>query len=389
MKGLAISRRVVIRGGALAVGLAVGGGLWRAVDQGVFAAGQGPAFEPWRTWQGRPDEGPLALVRAAILAANPHNSQPWMFRVTPRSIDLFADRHRHLGAIDPLGREMDIGLGCALENLVLAAAARGWTPRVEALPTAADPAHVARVELVSAAPAGSDLYHAIPARHTYRGPFDRGRSVGPDVRGRLEIFAGDSARLVWFTTEAERRRIGDVIVLATEAIVADGEQSQVTPQWLRSRWRDVQVQRDGLTIDTNVSPAYMRVLAKLGPPVSSERGDAFWLASTREIVVPSAAGFGILAVREPHDRGQRLAGGRAWQRLQLGAASMGLALQPLSQMTERADREQTTGGAPRFGHVLHELVGDPTWQALMTFRFGHPTEPPALSPRRPVEWVVA
>ena len=79
----------------------------------------------------------------------------------------------------------------------------------------------------------------------------------------------------------------------------------------------------------------------------------FWLASTRDVVVPSAAGFGNLAVREPHDRAQRLAGGRAWQRLQLGAASLGLALQP-----------------------------------LMTFRFGHPTGSPALSPRRPVERVV-
>jgi nitroreductase len=370
------------------VGLAVGGGLWRAVDQGVFAAGRGPAFEPWRSWQGRRDDGPLALVRAAILAANPHNSQPWLFRVVPAGIDLFADRRRHLGAIDPLGREMDIGLGCALENLVLAAAAGGWTPRVDALPAAADATHVAHVALASAAPTRRDLYRAIPTRHTYRGAFDRGRTVEPDARRQLETVAGDGPRLVWFTTEVERRHIGRVIVQATEAIVADAEQSRVTPRWLRSRWRDVQMHRDGLTIDTSVSPAYMRVLAKLGPPVSRERGDEFWLASTRDVVVPSAAGFGILAVRDPHDRAQRLAGGRAWQRLQLGAASLGLALQPLSQMTERADREQTTGTAPRFGRVLHELVGDRAWQALMTFRFGHPSEPPALSPRRPVEWVV-
>jgi nitroreductase len=375
-------------GGLVLAGLGVGAGVWRALDQGVFAAGHGPAFEPWRTWRGDREEGPLALVRAAILAANPHNSQPWLFRIAPTRIDLFADRRRHLGAIDPLAREMDIGLGCALENLVLAAGARGWAPRVDLIPTSADPTHVAGVDLVSAPPASSDLYAAIPTRHTQRGPFDRGRPVSAAVQRRMDALVGEATRLVWFTTDGERRRIGDLIVRATEAIIADPEQSHVTPPWMRFRWRDVHERRDGLTIDANVSPASMRVLAKLLPPVSAERSDQFWLAATRDTAVPTAAGFAILAVGDPHDRAQRLSGGRAWQRLQLWAATQGLALQPLSQMTERADREQSTAAPARFGRALADLVGDPRWHALMTFRFGYPTEPPALSPRRPVEWVL-
>ena len=380
-----LSRRAVITGAVAAVGL--GAGVWRAVDQGVFSAGEGPAFEPWRTWQGRRDEGALALVRAAILAANPHNSQPWLFRVDATRIDLFADRRRRLGAIDPLGREMDVGLGCALENLVLAAGARGFTPRVALVPAPGDSTHVARVELSAAPPAGSDLYAAIPSRHTHRGAFDPQRAIPGDVQRRLEALGGEDARLVWFTADRERRRVGALIVQATEAIIADPEQSRVTPPWIRFRWRDVQERRDGLTIDTNITAPSMRVLAKLAPAVSPERGDAYWLAATRDTVVPTAAGFAILAVRDPHDRARRLAGGRVWQRLQLRAATAGLALQPLSQMTERADRERSMGAPPRFGGVLADLVGDARWHALMTFRFGYPTAPAALSPRRPVEWV--
>lgn len=382
-----VSRRAMITGAIAVAGLGVGAGVWRAVDQGVFSVGEGPAFEPWRTWQGRRDEGALALVRAAILAANPHNSQPWLFRVDATRIDLFADRRRHLGAIDPLGREMDIGLGCALENLAVAAGARGWTARVDLMPTPADPTHVSRVELASAPPVGSDLYAAIPSRHTHRGAFDRGRAVSADVQRRLDALVGEDVRLVWFTADAARQRIGRVIVEATQAIIADPEQSRVTPPWMRFRWRDVQERRDGLTIDTNITSPFMRVLAKLAPPVSPERGDEYWLAATRDTIVPTAAGFAILAVRDPHERRQRLAGGRVWQRLQLWTATQGLALQPLSQMTERADREQSTAASPRFGRALTELVGDGRWHALMTFRFGYPTAPAALSPRRPVEWV--
>jgi hypothetical protein len=50
-------------------------------------------------------------VRAAILAANPHNSQPWLFQVTPSQINLFADRLRNIGAIDPFLRSPRRGVG--------------------------------------------------------------------------------------------------------------------------------------------------------------------------------------------------------------------------------------------------------------------------------------
>lgn len=82
--------------------IAVSGGLvYRAVDRGVFSALQGPAYEPWQNWR-EPQAGPLNLVRAAILAANPHNMQPWRFRVGDDQIDLYVDTTRNIGAVDPL-----------------------------------------------------------------------------------------------------------------------------------------------------------------------------------------------------------------------------------------------------------------------------------------------
>jgi hypothetical protein len=64
--------------------------VWRAADQGVFAPGTGPAYEPWHLDLSSP--GPMSLVGAAILAANAHDSQPWVFQVAPEQIDLFAAR---------------------------------------------------------------------------------------------------------------------------------------------------------------------------------------------------------------------------------------------------------------------------------------------------------
>ncbi len=71
---------------------------------------------------------PLALVAAGILASNPHNTQPWIFRVTDTQIDILADTRRHLGTFDPYLREMHLGLGCAVENMALAAAPTALPP---------------------------------------------------------------------------------------------------------------------------------------------------------------------------------------------------------------------------------------------------------------------
>ena len=92
--------------------LVAGGGVRRALDQGVFSIGERPAYEPWKDWRDTAG-GPLALVRAAILAASPHNTQPWLFKITDSVIELHIDPRRNVGALDPFQREEHIGLGCA------------------------------------------------------------------------------------------------------------------------------------------------------------------------------------------------------------------------------------------------------------------------------------
>lgn len=82
----------------------------------------------------RDKDSPLALVRAAILAASPHNTQPWLFKITDFSIDLYLDSRRYPGALDPYLREEHIGMGCALENLMLAAPANGYAASTTLLP---------------------------------------------------------------------------------------------------------------------------------------------------------------------------------------------------------------------------------------------------------------
>jgi hypothetical protein len=382
----AFFRRAGLGAGTLAV-LGAGALAYRAYDQGVLEAGHGPAYRPWSDW--RDGSGTLALVRAAILAPSPHNAQGWLFGVGDDHLDVHADRSRGTGALDPFLRELHVGLGAALENAVLAARDRGLAPTVLLLPDGAGSDRVAHLALGPGPRRGSDLAGQIPHRHTNRYPFATGRDVPPAALTAMADLAEPGVpdvRLVWLTG-ADRDAMSKLLVAATEAIVDDADQAASDARWFRQSWDEIQRHRDGITVDTAGLPDLVTTFAKLLPAQSSRASGEAWLDATRQRHTRTATAYGIVAVRDARDQVQQLEGGRLLQRAHLWATGQDLALHHMNQVTERADREAQLGIAPRFGTALDQLL-PPGWQALSTFRVGHPTREPRRSPRRPVDAVV-
>src|ERR1700682_685339 len=316
----AVSRRRLLQavGGACVV--MVGGTLYRAYDQGVFNTGQGPAYNAWRVWDAEAGGVPLALVRAAVLATNAHNTQPWLFHVSSDRIDLYAALDRNIGTIDSLRREMYISLGCALENLTLAAVANGLAPAVQVMPDPSDHSDhsdqtfVARIDLTPGRDAASPLYAAIPARHTDRALYSS-QMVAPETLKAMQALIDlPDVSLVWFTGTAEKRTFSDLTLRATEAIIADPAQAADDFAWYRTSWNEVQTRKDGVTLDAAGIGNVLRLLGKLGP-VSREQSGQGWLTATRETQLPTAAAFGTLAVRDSLNNAQRIQAGRMWQRM--------------------------------------------------------------------------
>ncbi len=382
-RGYGRRRFLKLAGGSALVLVAGALGLttWRAIDQGVFSTNTGPAYDAWREWN-VPGKDNLDLVRAAILAANAHDSQPWLFRLAPARVNLYADTARNLGSIDPLRREMYISLGCALENLLLAAEARGLTPTLTLMPDRANETHVARVDLSQGQPHLSPLYAAIPNRHTNRGPFDTGRPVASLTLLALAALNDEpEVGIVWFTSDADKKTFADLTIRATEAFIADPQQAADDFAWYRNNWHELQAMKDGITIDASGISPLLRAVAKI-IPVSRQQDDEGWLDNTRNIQVATAAAFGTLVVRDKQDNAQRIKAGRIWERMHLWATTQGLAVQPLNQIVERAEWEQSAGLAPEYEKALTALVPGPN-QALMPFRIGYPTTEALISPRRP------
>lgn len=71
-------------------------------------------------------EESLFLIEQAGKAPSGHNTQPWQFVPHDSAIDIRPDYRRALPVVDPAHRELFVSLGCAAENLCIAAAHRGY-----------------------------------------------------------------------------------------------------------------------------------------------------------------------------------------------------------------------------------------------------------------------
>ena len=358
-----MSRRALCAGGSVFV--AFSGGVLR-VAAAQASLPDGDAYSPWTLWNDRSIHGtPLALVAAAILAANPHNTQPWLFHVRQESIEIYADLSRNLGAMDAFVREMHLALGCAVQNLLLAAPPNGFDAEVDAVPGSLLTLHerkapvlAATIRLARCAPRVPDsLYRAIPDRHTDRYAFERSKRL-PSEWLAFAAHAGisDDVRVFLFDEGKARDQFDALVINSTAAIVADKPMDADSLRWLRTSDGAVAKHRDGLNYGSAGLSPFMQLVAEYIPVPDSMAGGV-WLSQTRDTHLATAPLTGFIAVRDRYDRQETLAAGRTWQRLHLSATVNGIAMQPLNQPIEMVDRERQTGQGTRWAKRVAEAHG--------------------------------
>jgi hypothetical protein len=365
-------RKVLISGGAACVG-ALGARAWQT---GLVGAGS-DAEELWRDW--RKPGGPMALVGAGVLAASPHNTQPWLFTVRDDTIDLRVDRQKELGIVDPFGRQLWIGVGCAMENM--AAAAAGLGRAVEIHPGFG--AVVARLFLGPSLTARPELLDRIERRHTNRAPYQE-RAVDRPVVDELRALASNPAtRLDVHDRQGRGADFAVAAVEATKTLIADTDFMRASDSWFRTTPREEKQHRDGPSLRCSGLPGWKRVASGLAPRLSDPATHQAWLKLTADRHCATAAAFGVISLREPENPGALLEAGRLWQRIQLAATGRGLGFQPLDQLLEVADRDRQLGRSPAAERQLAKFT-EPGWHPVLTFRLGWPTAPALASARRPL-----
>lgn len=389
-----LSRRNLLLGGGTVLIAAAGGLAWRAASRGAFAGPEGPAFSAWELWNDPAHAGtPIALVAAGIIASNPHNTQPWLFEVAETRITVYADTGRNLGSFDAYLREMFLGLGCALENMALAARSNGFSTSYETVPgslkdiaTRAEPVEAFTIRLATdraAARSGNaGLYEAIPYRHTNRGPYVRPAGLPEGFADRLRQFATAPSVAVAPITDGPNRAAFDALLIeGTEKIIADPDMTPETHHWFRTTMAEVEEHRDGVSLHTSgVAPALIPI-ARMLPELSLEAANQGWLDGTKA-GIESAPLAGLISVEDRFDRAQTIEAGRTWQRIHLHATARGVAMQPVNQPVEWVDREIQLSDDSSFRPRLAALSPDGPSDATFAFRAGIAEAPAPPSARR-------
>jgi nitroreductase len=83
----------------------------------------------------------------ATRAPSIHDTQPWLWRVGTQSLHLYAHADWRGPHPDAEGRDVLLSCGASLHHCLVALAALGWRAKVKRLPDAAEPEHLADLEL--------------------------------------------------------------------------------------------------------------------------------------------------------------------------------------------------------------------------------------------------
>jgi nitroreductase len=317
-------------------------------------------------WAGtRPIEQQLrSLIRYAILAPSTRNSQPWRFTIAGNTVRLWADQARRLPVADPDGRELHLSLGCALENLLVAAAWVGFRHEVACFPDPGDPDLAAIIAFHSASrtatsPPPIATLETLQQRRTSHRPFIA-RQITPRIFDRLRSVSGEPGIRVSLCDDADRRRVAEVLSVRAVATL----------------FGDEAYRRE---IAATIGGGGSWLTSQAGRLTMSHFEPGRRLAQQISAVIRSAPVIGVIGSMADAPLDQ-LRSGRVLERLWLAAAAEGLAMQPIGYALEApATRAALSALFPEAGSRAQELV-----------RLGYSAaRDGAATPRRPVEDVIS
>ena len=299
---------------------------------GVSQAARGP----WRN-AGQYDDPRKRALSYALLAPNPHNRQPWLVRLEGAdALTLQVDPARRLPATDPFDRQIVIGCGAFLELLAIAAAEEGYRADIVAFPEGEDmrtldTRPVARVTLVSGAGQRDPLAAHILARRSNKTVYEPREVAAADLQALAD--AGRAPGITSATTADAGlvARLRDLTWRAHVKEVTTPAANQESVDLMRIGAREVAANPDGIGLEGVMIEFARRVgivsRENLADPTSTAFKQGLDLY---EKMAMSARAFGWLC-NDNRSRGDQLAAGRAYVRMNLKATALGLGVHPWSQ----------------------------------------------------------
>ncbi|MEM9906265.1 MAG: hypothetical protein AAF921_14700 [Cyanobacteria bacterium P01_D01_bin.44] len=325
------------------------------------------------------------LVHFATLAPSGHNTQPWKFALGENTIRLYPDFSRRLPVVDADDHALYISLGCALENLLIAARHYGLDTDVSLFPDSdsANPhSNCIVVHLNQTTPdplvekPGDARFEAIPKRQTTRCAYDgcplpeddlahlTRAAEQPGIQSRVMTAAQDIERVVNFVEAGNRLQFRD----------ADFVKELIS--WIRFNHDEVVNCHDGMTAAMMGLPR-LNIPRWLGQSIVKMMATPNAQAKQFAALTRSSPAL-MLFIAEKNDKTHWVNLGRSFERVALTATALDIkhahVNMPCEVLSVRSRLRQQLGLAEEA-------------QPLLLIRLGY-SEPMPYSPRRPLQQVL-
>jgi len=266
------------------------------------------------------------LVGFAILAPSANNTQPWRFKIENERLLIFPNWNRSFRVGDANHRQVYVSLGCALENILIAADFYGLNIRLELLPLGeGGPA----AELVFSGGDGlpkrkeNHLIFSIPKRSTNRHNYENKMPEGSFFTW-VKSFTNLETRVDLVGEPVKRDALAEVVVEANVAAMDDARFRRELFPYIKSNYTRSGVGMPGFVL--GMKPILSLVagwLVKFFSPVrQNKEKDLFMLKNHTPV-------FAVISSKEDRPAAW-LKVGQIFQRISLEAARHGLATGPYS-----------------------------------------------------------
>ena len=270
------------------------------------------------------------LVAQAVKAPSGHNTQPWQFRQNGSAIEIHPDFSRRLPVVDPSDRELFVSLGCATENVCLAAQSKGYEPAVSI-----DDTGIITISLAKKAANNSNsLFAQIDKRQTNRSVYG-GEEIAPDALKKLQaVHSEKGVSIHYYARQTEQFNDIEQYVLQGNTRQMQNEAFKAElKSWMRFNKKHQDQTLDGLSYAVFGAPNVPRWMAE---PIMSMAINTKTQNKADRDKIDSASHLVLFTTRE-NSRREWVDLGRTLQRFLLTATELGISHAYLNQPNEEAE----------------------------------------------------
>ncbi|MCF8233864.1 MAG: hypothetical protein K9G67_02365 [Bacteroidales bacterium] len=265
------------------------------------------------------EEEKLRMIRYAVKSPSGHNTQPWKFVMEENSIIIQPDFSRALPVVDPDDHALFISLGCALENLLIAAAEMSYKAGIS-FGHKEDWMDI-RVELEKSDAVEKDpLFGYIEKRQVTRSKYRTEKLPQNDLDELVKTSDTKDVVIRPFVTDEDIRSLLPYIVEGSDNQFKNKAFVNELVSWIRFSEKEVLKKGDGIWGASMGFPSVPRWLGKfIMKKIVSAKSEAKRWRKT----IPLSAGLMMFSVKENKpEHWVRL--GQAFQCFGLKSTQMGL-----------------------------------------------------------------